>query len=30
MKELKAGTVGEVKHIAVNFGIVTPEGNRVR
>ena len=30
MKELKAGTIGEVKHIAVNFGIVTPEGNRVR
>ena len=30
MEELKAGTIGEVKHIAANFGIYTPEGNRVR
>ena len=30
MQELKAGTIGEVKHIAANFGIVKPEGDRVR
>ena len=30
LKELQAGTIGEVKHVAANFGIATPEGNRVR